>query len=582
MLFDEKELKEIKRRKKEWEAGPLKQALKRFGVTESPNKFYTPLDTKGHSFMEKVGFPGEYPFTADIYASMIPGASGAGYITSGGGTVRAGDYSGYGAPEDTRDFYKMMTAHGRPGGPNLAFDLPTQCGYDSDNPVARGEVGKVGVAVDTLRDFEVIYEAWVGESDLDKIASNFTINAPANIIIAMYLALAEKRGVSWDKLRGTPQNDILKEYAARGTYIFPPKPSMRMVRDTITFFCKNVPNMNIISMCGYHMREAGATHAQVVAFTFADAIAYVQLGIDAGLDVDGFMPRFTFLNMGGGMDFFKEVAMQRAARRMWARIMRERFKAKNPRSWLYRANTAAFWGNWATTEQRPLNNLTRSVIGGVASALSGGRGDVRPCYDEALGLGYSAEALQLRADANRIIQHEAGLCDVIDPLAGSYYVESLTDQIEEEAWGLLREVDAVGGAIAAIENGFMQREISKSAYNFQRDLETGKRIWVGVNHFTGENELEVTTSRLVAHPYDPAKRAAAEERQIKNLAKVKRERDNARVKATLSQLREAAKDEKVNLIPVILETVKAYATIGEMCGVLREVFGEYEAYNVTA
>ena len=576
-MFDKDRLAEIERRRKEWEEGTLKQALERLGMTESPRKLYTPLDIKDFDFLEKVGFPGEYPFTADVYATpALAVAMGSAAPTR---LVRAGMYSGYGTAEDTRDYYKSS---GRVGGPNIAFDLPTQCGYDSDSPMARGEVGKVGVAVDTLRDFEVIYENFVGDNDLDRIASNFTINAPCNIILAMYIALAEKREIPPAKLRGTPQNDILKEFVARGTYIFPPRPSMRMIRDTITYCTEHLPLMNTISICGYHMREAGATGPQVLAYTFSNAIAYVQLGIDAGLDVDVFLPRFTFLNFGGSMELFKEIAVNRAGRRMWAKIVRERFGSKNPRCWILRQVAAGGSGEATKTVQRPLNNFTRAVLGGVASALSGGVPFTGFPYDEPLGLGHSLEGWQLNIDAMRIMTLEAKLCEVTDPLAGSYYVESLTDQVEEEAWREIEKIDAMGGAAAAIEKGYMQREITKSAYQFQRALETGERVIVGVNQFTGEQELEVLPSRLVEHPYDPQKRASAEEKQIAKLAGVKRERDNESVQACLNRLDEAARDEEVNLIPPILEAVKAYATLGEMCHVLRGVFGEYQAYNVAA
>lgn len=574
-MFDKDRLAEIERRRKKWEEGTLKQALERLGMTESPRKLYTPLDIKDFDFLEKVGFPGEYPFTADVYATPALAVAMGGAAPTR--LVRAGMYSGYGTAEDTRDYYKSS---GRVGGPNIAFDLPTQCGYDSDSPMARGEVGKVGVAVDTLRDFEVIYENFVGDNDLDRIASNFTINAPCNIILAMYIALAEKREIPPAKLRGTPQNDILKEFVARGTYIFPPRPSMRMIRDTITYCTEHLPLMNTISICGYHMREAGATGPQVLAYTFSNAIAYVQLAIDAGLDVDVFLPRFTFLNFGGSMELFKEIAVNRAGRRMWAKIVRERFGSKNPRCWILRQVAAGGSGEATKTVQRPLNNFTRAVLGGVASALSGGVPFTGFPYDEPLGLGHSLEGWQLNIDAMRIMTLEAKLCEVTDPLAGSYYVESLTDQVEEEAWREIEKIDAMGGAAAAIEKGYMQREITKSAYQFQRALETGERVIVGVNQFTGEQELEVLPSRLVEHPYDPQKRAAAEEKQIAKLAGVKRERDNESVQACLNRLDEAARDEEVNLIPPILEAVKAYATLGEMCHVLRGVFGEYQAYNV--
>jgi len=319
-----------------------------------------------------------------------------------------------------------------------------------------------------------------------------------------------------------------------------------------------------------------------VALTLANAIAYVQLGIDAGLEVDEFMPRFTFLALGGSMDFFKEIARARATRRMWAKIMRERFGAKNPRSWMLRGAGGAMIGFISTTAQRPLNNLTRAVIGGVASALSGGPGMVIPPYDEPLGLGWSLEAQQLSTDAARIIQYEAKLCDVLDPLAGSYYIEALTDEIEAEAWDLIHKIDSMGGAVAAIEKGFYQQEIAKSAYQFQKEIESGERVVVGVNRFLGEHELEVSTTRLVEHPYDPVKRAQAEEKQIQSLKKVKKERDNDVVGACLRRLKEAARDESVNLIPPILEAVKAYASVGEMCHVLREVFGGYQIYTAVA
>ncbi|MFQ5925170.1 MAG: methylmalonyl-CoA mutase, partial [Dehalococcoidia bacterium] len=580
-MFDKDRMEEIERRRREWEEGTLRRSRERFGMKEGATRFYTPADLRDFDFLESVGFPGEYPFTAAEYPSDLPALRIRGGVSAL--LVRAGRYSGYGAPEDTRDYYNYMReAFGRRGGPNIAFDLPTQCGYDSDDPLARGEVGKVGVAVDTLRDFEVIYEAFTGESDLDKIASNWTINAPCNVILAMYIALAEKRGIPPDGLRGTPQNDILKEFVARGTYIFPPRPAMRMIRDTITYCTEHMPAMNTISICGYHMREAGASPVQMVAFTLANAMAYVQLGIEAGLDVDTFMRRFTFLAWSTGMEFFKEIARARAARRVWAQIMRERFGAKDPRSWMLRGGGGMGVPTHTLTAQRPLNNLARNIIVGIGNALSGAPPMVPVPYDEPLGLGHSLEAEQLNMDGGRILQFEARLADVIDPLAGSYYVESLTERAEQEIWEIIDRIDALGGAVAAIESGYMQREIARSAYEYQRQVERGERVIVGLNRFTGENELEVLTTRLVEHPYDAVKRAEAEEKQITNLAQVRRGRDNGQVQATLKRLEEEAKGEKVNLIPPILEAVKAYATIGEICVVLREVFGEYQAYNVAA
>ncbi len=570
------DMEKIKQKRKEWEEKVLKPALDRFGLKESPTKFYTPVDIEGFDFLTNVGFPGQYPFTAHTYPTSpyipaprrgLPGASGL---------VRAATYSGYGTAEDTRDYYMEMQKRGQRRGPNLAFDLPTQCGFDSDNPLVRGEVGKTGVAVDTLRDFEVIYEPFQGDLELDRIASNFTINGPCNIIISMYFALAEKRGISLDKLRATPQNDILKEFIARGTYIFPPKHSMRMFRDSLVFFTKYCPHVNITSIGGYHIRGAGATREQDLAFSMAILIAYLQEGVKAGLDVDSFAPRFSVNAFGGSMEFFKEIAFQRAARRMWAKILKEKFGAKNERSMLLRQPAGAHMGYENCTVQRPLNNLTRSVVGAIASALSGGLPIPMPPYDEPLGLGWSLEASQLAEDAFKILYYEAKLNEVIDPLAGSYYVEHLTDEIEAAAWKELDKIEAMGGAVAAIENGYMQREIAKSAYERQRRIESGEDLVVGVNCFVGEHELEVQTTRLVPHPYDPAKREQAEERQIRNLAEVKRNRDNRAVAQLLKELKVKAQNENENLIPHFIECAKAYVTEQEMCDVLREVFGEYQ------
>jgi len=578
-MFDRESLEKIERQRKSWEQGELKQSLKRFGLTKSPNQFYTPLDIREYDFIRDVGFPGQYPFTAGKYATQVPGSEpvrGGGHVPSGGGLIRAGRYSGYGTAEDSRDYYKYMISRGQTSGPNLAFDLPTQCGLDPDYPMARGEVGRTGVAVSTLRDFEVLYEAFVGEHDLDKIHSAFTVNPLANIILAMYIALAEKRGIPLNKIRCTPQNDILKEAVARGTQFFPLKHSMRMTRDTIVYGAKHMPLMHPVSITGYHFREAGASREQVLAFTLADAVAYVQLGIDAGLDVDTFVPRLSFLNFSGSLELFKEIGLRRAARRMWAKITRERFKAKDARSWIMREVGNNMAGSYTATVERPLNNLTRSVIGGVAAALSGDIPTCQPPYDEPLRLGHSLEAMQLAEDAAKILVYEARLSDVFDPLAGSYYVESLTDQIENEAWNIIDKIDGMGGMVAAIESGYIDREIAKSAYQYQKEIETGERVVVGVNKFVGEDELEVTTSRLVPDPYDPEKRAKAEERQIANLTEVRKRRDNKVVEIALKELKRAAQDENVNIIPALVEAVKTYASVGEICDTLKQVFGSYQ------
>jgi methylmalonyl-CoA mutase, N-terminal domain len=575
-------LAEIERLRQEWERGTLAAALKRFGVSESTSKYYTPADVGEFDFLEKVGFPGEYPFTAGIYATAAPGAgpTRGGHIASGGGLIRAGRYSGYGTPEDTRDYYRFMISKGQRTGPNLAFHLPTQCGYDSDNPISMGEVGKVGVAVDSFKDFETIYEAFTGDLDLDKIASNWTINAPADIIIAMYIALADKRGIPRNQLRGTPQNDILKEFESRGTYIYPPKPSMRLIKDIVVYCTENVPLMNTLSIPGVHLREAGANREQTLGFTLANGIAYVQLGIDAGLDVDKFIQRYSFAGLGGSMEPFKEIALNRASRRIWAKIMKERFKAKNPRSWIFRNIVSIAQGSAGVfTVQRPLNNLVRSVIGGLITSLSSGTVAVEPPYDETLELGPSMEAQQLLLDTARILQYESRLTEVTDPLAGSYYIESLTDEFEEKTWKIINEIDSMGGMVAAVESGYIQSEIARSAYQMQRDIENKERIVVGVNAFTDKEEMEVIPPRMVPHPYDPVKRMAAEQRQLASLAVLKKERDNQQVQKSLVRLKEAALDEKNNHIPVLLEAVKSYATVGEMCNVFREVFGEYKAYG---
>lgn len=567
-MYDPEELKEIEEHRKKWQETTLKRNLERLRLSESPVRLYTPPDAPNERYLDKLGFPGEYPYTRGMYAVPIFSTVYTAETDQVG--PRAGVYAGYGTVEDTRDLWR---AEGRKGA-NVAFDLPTQCGYDSDDPKAEGEVGRVGIAVDTLDDFETLYEAFDGVVTLDRMASNFTINAPCNVILAMYFALAEKKGVPLEKLHGTPQNDILKEFVSRGTYIFPPEPSMRMVRDTITFCQQYVPELNVISICGYHMREAGATEVQSSGFGFAHAIAYVQLGIDAGLNVDEFMPRFTFLDFGAGMDFWREVARARANRRIWARIMKERFGAKSPRSWIMRGGDSVFVGPSCYTLQRPLNNLIRGIVGGVAGYLATGFGTGGVPWDEVFGLGHSHEARQLTVDATRILRFEAKLGEVLDPLAGSYFVEALTDDIEGEIWEVINKVDDLGGAAEAIKSGYTQHEIARSAYEMQHQLETGERIVVGVNKFTSEHEIEVVPPRL-SHPYDPSRIESAEARQLERLRAVKARRSQSAVDASLKAIREAAEKEDENLIPLFMDAVKAYATVGEICDVLRDVFGVY-------
>jgi methylmalonyl-CoA mutase N-terminal domain/subunit len=579
--FNENYLKKVEVAKKQWEETTLGKALEAFGVTECPNSFYTPLDIADDDFLERVNFPGQYPFTASAYPCSVPGSGpvvGGWYLGGGGSLVRAGRYLGYGTAEDSRAYYESEIQRGRRGGPNLAFDLPTQLGLDSDDPPARGEVGKTGVAIDTLYDMETIYEPFRGNLDLDKIATNWTINAPANVILAMYVALAKKRKIPLGRLRGTPQNDILKEYIARGTYVFPPKESLRMIRDTISYCTKNIPRMNVVSISGIHMTDAGATTQQGLAFSYSNAIAYIQAGIDAGLHPDECLPRFSFNTLGGSMEILKEIAARRAARRMWAKITRDRFGAKNPRCWILREAGGYMVGDWTMTLQRPLNNLTRGVIGGVAAALAGYIPSAEPPYDESLGLGWSVEGQQLAEDAARILHYECKLTQTTDPLAGSYYIEHLTDKIEDEVWKLIEKIDGMGGAVNAID--YMKREVANSAYEWQKKIESKEEIVVGINEFTGDHELEVLPNRVVPYPYDPKKREDAEETQISKLRKVKNDRDNGSVNAALRRLEAEAKDANACLLPPIIEAVEAYASIGEVFSVLKTVFGTYSGYGI--
>jgi methylmalonyl-CoA mutase N-terminal domain/subunit len=471
---------EIERAEEAWRTDVVAPRVERFKIPECPTRFYTPASNGDFDFLEKVGFPGQYPFTAGNHAfeawRALAEAGARLGVRPDYGTSSAGRYSGYGTAEDYRDYLLAMQTRGSRGGPNVAFDLVTQCGYDSDSPNALGEVGRVGVAIDSYRDFRVIYEAFTGERDIDKVASNFTINAPCAVILAMLVALADERGIPLAKLRGTPQNDILKEFIARGTYIFPPRESMRLFRDTLVF-------------CRQHMP---ATRVQDLAFSLANGIAYLEEGVDAGLEVDDFASRFTFNAFGGSMQVYHEIAFQRAARRMWARILKERFAASEPRAMMIRQPITAHIGCTSTTLQRPLNNIARSVVGGMAAGMSGGMPSAYPPFDEPLGLGHSLGSIQLQLDATRIMIYEAGVCDVADPWAGSYFMESLTDEIEADAQEELGRIEAMGGAVAAIENGYMQRAVAQSAYERQKRIESQEDFVVGVNCFTGENELDLS------------------------------------------------------------------------------------------
>jgi len=507
-------------------------------------RLYTPLDTKG-DYMEKIGLPGEFPYTRGVQQTMYRGRFW---------TMR--QYAGFGNAEESNARYKYLLAQGQTG-LSIAFDLPTQIGYDSDHPLAAGEVGKVGVAIDSMADMEVLFDG----IPLDKVSTSMTINAPAAVLLAMYIAVAEKQGVSADKLEGTIQNDILKEYVARGTYIYPPAPSMRLITDIFAYCSKQVPNWNTISISGYHIREAGATAIQEVAFTLADGIAYVEAAVKAGLDVDEFAPRLSFF-FNAHNDLFEEVAKFRAARRVWAHIMKERFGAKNPKSLMLRFHTQT--GGSTLTAQQPENNVVRVTIQALAAVLGGTQSLHTNSRDEALALP-TEDSVRIALRSQQILAYESGVAETPDPLAGSYYVESLTDSIEAGALAYLKRIDDLGGAVKAIEQGFVQQEIQDSAYAWQMTVEKNERVVVGLNKFQVKEGPPKGLLRV-----DPI----VGEKQCAKLAAVKAKRDNAAVAAALETLKKAAMGTD-NLMPPILAAVRTYATLGEICDVLRGVFGEY-------
>jgi len=508
-------------------------------------RLYTPLDADPDQYMEKVGLPGEFPYTRGVQSTMYRGRFW---------TMR--QYAGFASAEDSNARYKYLLAQGQTG-LSVAFDLPTQIGYDSDHALAAGEVGKVGVAIDSLADMEILFDG----IPLDKVSTSMTINAPAAVLLAMYIAVAEKQGVAATELNGTIQNDILKEYVARGTYIFPPSPSMRLITDIFAFCAREVPNWNTISISGYHIREAGATAIQEVAFTLADGIAYVDAAIKAGLDVDDFAPRLSFF-FNAHNDLFEEVAKFRAARRVWAHLMKERFGAKNPKSWMLRFHTQT--GGSTLTAQQPENNIIRVTIQALSAVLGGTQSLHTNSKDEALALP-SEESVRIALRTQQVLANESGVAETPDPLAGSYYVESLTDSIESGVMTYLGKIDALGGAVKAIEQGYIQQEIQDSAYAWQMDVEKGERIVVGLNKFQVKEPSPKGLLRV-----DPA----VGERQVAKIAALKARRDAEAVAAALSVLRTVARGDG-NLMPPILDAVRKYATLGEICDVLREVFGEY-------
>ena len=513
------------------------------------HRLYTPAHTKDVDYLTDVGFPGSYPFTRGVQPTMYRGRHW---------TMR--QYAGFGNAEESNKRYKFLLDQGQTG-LSVAFDLPTQIGYDSDHDMAMGEVGKVGVAISSLQDMETLFDG----IPLDQVSTSMTINSPAAVLLAMYLAVAEKQGVAPEQLRGTIQNDILKEYSSRGTYIFPPKPSMRIVTDIFAFCSEKVPQWNSISISGYHIREAGSTAVQEVAFTLANGIAYVEAALQAGLDVDAFGPRISFF-FNAHLDFFEEVAKYRAARRLWAKIMKERFKAKDPRSLMIRFHTQT--AGCTLTAQQPKNNIVRVAFQALAAVLGGTQSLHTNSMDEALCLP-SEEAVQVALRSQQIVAYETGVSDTVDPLGGSYYVEELTREIFSRAEAYINKIDEMGGAAAAIEKGFIQREIQDSAYQYQREIERGERVVVGLNRFQVQEEKPKNLLRV-----DPALRLS----QIEKLKKMKARRDQRLVAEALAELKKAAAG-KDNLMVPILRAVKTYATLGEICDTLREVFGEYRQVN---
>jgi len=536
-----------------WRENELRKSLERFPERKKKFSYHGGMEVPrvavpekiDPTYLEQLGFPGQYPFTRGVQPTMHRGRLW---------TMR--QYAGFSTASETNRRFRFLLDQGTTG-LSVAFDLPTQIGYDSDAAQSSGEVGKVGVAIDTLADLETLF----AEIPLDKVSISMTINSPAAVLLAMYVAVGEKQGVAREKLSGTIQNDILKEYVARGTYIFPPRPSLRLITDIFRWCSANTPTFNTISISGYHIREAGATAIQEVALTLANGCTYVQAATDAGLDVDLFAPRLAFF-FNASSNLLEEVAKFRAARRLWARLMKERFGARKPASLMLRFHTQT--AGHTLTAQQIDNNIVRVTIQALAAVLGGTQSLHTNSRDEALSLP-TEDSVRTALRTQQIIAHESGVADTIDPLAGSYYLEQLTDRIENEARELIRKIDEKGGVIPCIEDGFIKRQIESAAYDYQQEIESGERIIVGINRFQGEEREKLKLLKI-----DPA----VEEEQVARLARVKTERDSARVANTLAEVHRVAAGDG-NLMEPILSAVKAYASLGEICGVLREVFGEY-------
>ncbi|MBN2600501.1 MAG: methylmalonyl-CoA mutase family protein [Candidatus Marinimicrobia bacterium] len=546
----------FQKRRVDWENTIVKKTTDRFPErkTEFTTSSWIPADRIDipesgdfDNYTEKLGLPGEYPYTRGVQPTMYRGRFW---------TMR--QYAGFGTAEESNERYKFLLDQGQTG-LSIAFDLPTQIGYDSDNIVAEGEVGKVGVAIDTMKDMEILFDG----IPLDKVSTSMTINSPAAILLAMYVAVAEKQGVSRDKLTGTIQNDILKEYMARGTYIFPPKPSLRLITNIFEYCSAEVPKWNTISISGYHIREAGSTAVQEIAFTLADGIEYVKAALKVGLDIDSFAGRLSFF-FNAHNDLLEEVAKFRAARRIWAKVMKEKFNAQKPTSMMLRFHTQT--GGSTLTAQQSDNNIVRVAIQTLAAVLGGTQSLHTNSRDEALGLP-TEDSVRIALRTQQIVAYESGVTNSIDPLAGSYTIEKLTDTIEEQVWQYLNKIDDMGGMVRAIENGYVQKEIQNAAYRYQQEVESAERIVVGVNKYTIKENPPSDVLKV-----DPKLR----DLQIRKLVEVKRQRNQEIVNQQLNELRLTAKDRDKNLMPVIVAAVKEYATLGEICNILREEFGEYQ------
>jgi len=554
-MYDREKLSTLQESLKTWEEKNLAKALKNlperkknFLTTSSEpiNRLYTPLDVAEQNYQRDLGLPGQYPYTRGVHPTLH---------RSKLWTMRM--FAGFGTAEETNARFKYLLEQGQTG-LSIAFDLATLMGYDSDQPEALGEFGKCGVAISSLKDMEILREG----IPLDKVSTSITINSPAAIIWAMYIAAAEKQGLRPDQLRGTTQNDILKEFIAQKEYIFPPEPSMRLVVDTMQFGAQTVPQWNSISISGYHIREAGSTAAQELAFTLSDGMEYVRWGIARGMDVDEFAPRLSFF-FNAHNDFFEEIAKYRAARRIWAREMRETFGAKNPRSWLLRFHTQT--AGVSLTAQQPQNNVVRVALQALAAVLGGTQSLHTNSMDEALALP-SESAVTIALRTQQIIAEESGVTNTVDPLGGSFFVEAQTDRIEAQAYDYFRRIEALGGVLPAIDKGFFQSEISDAAYRYQREIDSGARKIVGVNAYVEEKPISVPILEMDPQGY---------QRQVARLEQVRRERDSARVGQALDRLSIACQGTE-NTMPYILDAVRAYATLGEMIGVMKQAFGVYE------